>query len=77
MIEVTKENSSEKQGDGKRIIEKLALLKYEIQHDRRMTLVSLPFCRFARRLGASLWLGGDRKEIFYYFDLFGGRLMCW
>jgi hypothetical protein len=36
---ISKENDPEKQEEGKRITQGLATLKYELQHDRKLTYV--------------------------------------
>jgi hypothetical protein len=53
-VSETKEEA--KRAEGKRIIEDLAKLKYELQHDRNLTYVSHPFPNLSDRLGLFLMM---------------------
>lgn len=47
------EASGDKKTEGKRIIEELAKLKYELQHDRKLTYV----CIYPTRYNTNVWPG--------------------
>jgi hypothetical protein len=53
---VSKTKEESKRAEGKRIIEDLAKLKYELQHDRNLTYVSYPLSNLPDRLGLFLMM---------------------